>query len=190
METDIASTFSPSDPLSRDISTSFTMAVVEYAATIPEPLGKPVPNGARRPSARTRNSYPSLNTKASSSTVSSIPRTDPPPRPMVLSSLPPIQKMPLNDSGSSNGLRRRNPLPDVEDDDTDHDTQSTASQGSEVPPTYHRAPSSGFIGMRDRMKSPLMGSLKFDHLRKHISKNVEVKYVSHHPLPLYLGPKS
>ena len=85
-----------------------------------------------------------------------------------------------------NSLRRRNvqPIGDGDgEDDTDLDSQSTESQGSELPHERHiasssrsgSASSSTLAGMRGRLKSPLIGTLKLDDLRENISKGVEVK---------------
>ena len=95
-----------------------------------------------------------------------------------------------NDFPLYNSLGR--PTSQVEgdgEDDTDQDTQSTASQSESseiIHPISHSCKGerwtvsgSGFsVGMRERMKSPLMSGLhleKFDDLREHISKGVEVK---------------
>ncbi|CAD6588447.1 MAG: diacylglycerol O-acyltransferase 1 [Tremellales sp. Tagirdzhanova-0007] len=93
-----------------------------------------------------------------------------------------------------NSLRRRNvqPIGDGDgEDDTDLDSQSTESQGSELPHERHiasssrsgSASSSTLAGMRGRLKSPLIGTLKLDDLRENISKGVEVKFA-----PLQIPP--
>lgn len=98
---------------------------------------------------------------------------------------------------SIEGLRKRNTqnqsglsLTNVPDDSTiEGDTEPIISQeqtntpNTENRPTHSRTSStisgSRFAGardrMRERMKSPLMGSLKLDDLRENITQGVEVK---------------
>ena len=161
------------------------MTAVHTSPTIPRPLGAPIPSNTSR-------HFPRENGSSSRNAISSSAH-DFPNRPIIFSSNRSVdEKMAIDETTSLNSLRRRNVQANGDgdgEDDTDLDTQSTESQGSEVP--HERQLASGsrsgstssttIASMRGRLKSPLIGTLKLDDLRENISKGVEVKCVGLQP---------